>query len=157
MALVITSIENVTKLYQIYRLLDPQMFNNDVAISMSFRTKFNGTSTKTNIVVRNSHVTLYCKVSFNKNQQYLFNLMMVSITLPDGESVFPGSCTVDMENAFKRCKIVIKRVSAADQGKYRCHAQYFSGSEIIEKYDDIILREYFFKTIIICLICIFHL
>ncbi|XP_028412027.1 uncharacterized protein LOC114534754 isoform X1 [Dendronephthya gigantea] len=116
------------------------IFNNDVSISMSIRAKLNGTSMKTNNVVKNSHVTLHCKVSFNKKQQYLFNLMLVSITFPNGENVVPGSCTVDMEKAFKRCKIVIKRVSAGDQGTYRCHAQYVSGNEIIENYDDIILR-----------------
>ncbi|XP_028412028.1 uncharacterized protein LOC114534754 isoform X2 [Dendronephthya gigantea] len=116
------------------------IFNNDVSISMSIRAKLNGTSMKTNNVVKNSHVTLHCKVSFNKKQQYLFNLMLVSITFPNGENVVPGSCTVDMEKAFKRCKIVIKRVSAGDQGTYRCHAQYVSGNEIIENYDDIILQ-----------------
>ena len=91
-----------------------------------------------------SRLTLYCKVWLDKGQEHLFNLMLVSFTLPNGENVVPGSCTVDIKHtkSCKRCKIVMKKVALSDQGKYRCHAQYLSGTNIMKKYEDIFLCKY---------------
>ena len=112
----------------------------EVKITVLAKVKFNGTKRKSNVVPINSHVTLSCRVSLKKSQEYLFNLMLVSFTLPSGKQVVPGKCSVDYKTSSKRCKISMKKTTVTDQGKYRCHAQYLSGTNIIKKYGDIILH-----------------
>ena len=117
----------------------------EVVITVGARAKFNGTYSKSNFVPIKSRVTLYCKVWLNKTQEHLFDLMLVTFTLPNGEQVVSGKCSVDYKHSCKRCKIVMKKVTLSDQGRYRCHAQYFSGLKIMKKYKDIFLRKYFCK------------
>ncbi|CAB4012271.1 ---NA---, partial [Paramuricea clavata] len=115
--------------------------HDEAVVAISARAKFNGTNSKSNSVPMKSRVTLYCRVWLDKSQEHLFNLMLVSFTLPNGEHVVPGSCTVDIKHtkSCKRCKIVMKNVALSDQGKYRCHAQYLTGTNMMEKYEEIFL------------------
>ena len=110
-----------------------------MSISITARTKLNGTSSKSTIIPVNSRVNLHCKVQLNKTQSHYFNLMMVTFTLPTGRHIVPKKCTVNAEQTSKRCKIIIPRFSSRNEGKYTCHAQYFSGKTILRKHQDIFL------------------
>ena len=109
------------------------------SISITARTKLNGTSSKSTNIPVNSRVNLLCKVRLNKTQAYYFNLMMVTFTLPTGKHIIPKKCTVNAEQTSKRCKIILPRFSLRNEGKYTCHAQYFSGRGIFRNHEDIFL------------------
>jgi hypothetical protein len=118
--------------------------HDEVFITLSAKAKFDGTKTETNVVPLKSRVTLSCRVELLNPEEHLhlFSLMLVSFTLPNGEQIVPGKCTVDYQTSSKRCKFSIKGASLSDQGMYRCHAQYLSGTDTKQASEDIFLREY---------------
>ena len=99
--------------------------SSNFSVAIATQIKFNGHVSKNGIVPIRSRAKLFCEVSFEGVSMDLLNVVLVSFVLPSGEHVIPGNCFVTKKRLSKKCKMVIKKVTKLDEGKYSCLVYYF--------------------------------
>ena len=143
---------NFLELFFAGKKLNNNTTSSNLSVAIATQIKFNDHVSKNGIVPIRSRAKLFCEVSFQGVSMDLLNVVLVSFVLPSGEHIIPGNCFVAKKR--KKCKMVIKKVTKSDEGKYSCLVYYFDhGGSVKNNSKDFIISK---LTEFSCLIYIFN-